>query len=132
MATVAFSLTMLGGVFFRYVLNRSLTWSDEVSLIFFIWATLLAIASGYLHDKHVNLDLIVRKLPPDWKAGVSVLAEGLTLGYLMSLTVSSFQIPFGTEGFRTGSKSAESTKRCWGNSSRPLRRSTPLFPWPSA
>ena len=91
MATVAFSLTMLGGVFFRYVLNRSLTWSDEVSLIFFIWATLLAIASGYLHDKHVNLDLIVRKLPPDWKAGVSVLAEGLTLGYLMSLTVSSFQ-----------------------------------------
>ena len=91
MATVAFSLTMLGGVFFRYVLNKSLTWSDEVSLIFFIWATLLAIASGYLHDKHVNLDLIVRKLPPDWKAGVSVLAEGLTLGYLMSLTVSSFQ-----------------------------------------
>jgi len=91
MATVAFGLTMLGGVFFRYVLNRSLTWSDEVALIFFIWATLLAIASGYLHDKHVNLDLIIRKLSPDWKAGVSVLAEGLTLGYLFSLTVSSLQ-----------------------------------------
>ena len=80
MATVAFGLTMLGGVFFRYVLNRSLTWSDEVALIFFIWATLLSIASGYLHDKHVNLDLIIRKLPPNWEAGVSLVAEGLTLG----------------------------------------------------
>ena len=91
MATIAFGLTMLGGVFFRYVLNQSLTWSDEVALIFFIWATLLSIASGYLHDKHVNLDLIIRKLPPDWEAGVSVAAEGLTLGYLISLTVSSIQ-----------------------------------------
>jgi C4-dicarboxylate transporter DctM subunit len=91
MATVAFGLTMLGGVFFRYVLNRSLTWSDEVALIFFIWATLLSIASGYLHGKHVNLDLIIRKLPPGWKTGVNELAEGLTLGYLFSLTVSSFQ-----------------------------------------
>ncbi len=91
LATVAFGLTMLGGVFFRYVLNRSLTWSDEVSLIFFIWATLLSIASGYLHDKHVNLDLILRKLPPGWNARVSVVAEGLTFGYLISLTVSSLQ-----------------------------------------
>jgi C4-dicarboxylate transporter DctM subunit len=91
MATVAFGLTMLGGVFFRYVLNRSLTWADEVALIFFIWATLLAIASGYLHDRHVNLDLIIRRLPREWEAGMSVLAEGLTLGYLISLTVSSLQ-----------------------------------------
>jgi len=73
------------------VLNQSLSWSDEIALIFFIWATLLAIASGYLHNKHVNLDLITRKLSPDWAAGASMLAEGLTLGYLFSLTVSSFQ-----------------------------------------
>jgi len=91
MATAAFGLTMLIGVFFRYVLNRSLTWSDEVALIFFIWATLLAIASGYLHDKHVNLDLIIRKLPANWKAPVNILAEGLTMGYLISLTISSIQ-----------------------------------------
>jgi TRAP-type C4-dicarboxylate transport system permease small subunit len=91
MATAGFGLTMLGGVFFRYVLNQSLSWSDEVALIFFIWGTLLAIASGYLHDKHVNLDLIITKLSPDWEARVSMVAEGLTLGYLISLTVSSFQ-----------------------------------------
>ena len=56
-ATVAFAVIMLVGVFFRYVLNDSLAWSDEVALMVFNWAILLAIASGYLHDKHVNLDL---------------------------------------------------------------------------
>ena len=101
MATVAFAFTMLGGVFFRYVLNSSLAWSDEVALFFFIWAMFLSIASGYLHDKHVNLDLLVRKLPSTWESRVKVLAEGLALGYLVSLTVSGFQTLPLAAGWRT-------------------------------
>ncbi len=91
-ATVGFSSVMLLGVFFRYVLNDSLVWSDEVSLVIFNWAILLAIASGYLHDKHVNLDLLVRKMSPTWASRATVLAEGLSLGYLLSLTVSAIQL----------------------------------------
>ena len=90
-ATVAFALIMLVGVFFRYVLNDSLAWSDEVGLMIFIWAIFLSIASGYLHDKHVNLDLVLRKLSPAWESPAKVLAEGLSLGYLLSLTVSGIQ-----------------------------------------
>ena len=89
--TIAFALIMLVGVFFRYVLNDSLAWSDEVGLMFFSWAIFLSIASGYLHDKHVNLDLVVRKLSPAWESRAKVLAEGLALGYLVSLTVSGIQ-----------------------------------------
>jgi len=90
-ATVAFALIMLVGVFFRYVLNDSLAWSDEVGLMVFSWAIFLSIASGYRHDKHVNLDLVVRKLSPAWESRAKVLAEGLALGYLVSLTVSGIQ-----------------------------------------
>jgi C4-dicarboxylate transporter DctM subunit len=90
-ATVAFAAIMLVGVFFRYVLNNSLAWTDEVALIVFNWAILLAIASGYLHDKHVNLDLLVRRLRSAGAARVAVLAEGVSLGFLVSLTVSSVQ-----------------------------------------
>jgi len=90
--TVGFALVMLLGVFFRYVLNDSLAWADEVALVIFNWAILLAIASGYLHDKHVNLDLLVQKLPSDWASRATVLAEGTALGYLLSLTVSSLQV----------------------------------------
>jgi C4-dicarboxylate transporter DctM subunit len=91
-ATVGFAIVMLLGVFFRYVLNDSLAWADEIALVIFNWAILLAIASGYLHDKHVNMDLLVRKLPPAWASGAAVLAEALALGYLVSLTVSGIQV----------------------------------------
>jgi tripartite ATP-independent transporter DctM subunit len=91
MATVAFAVIMLVGVFFRYVLNDSLAWSDEVGLMVFIWATFLSIASGYLHDKHVNLDFLVRKLSAPWARRATIVAEGLSLGYLLSLTVSGIE-----------------------------------------
>ena len=91
-STVVFTAVMLVGVFFRYALNNSLMWGDEVALIVFTYATLLSIASCYLHDKHVNMDLLVRGLPPVWEARATVLAEGIALGYLLSLTVSSVQL----------------------------------------
>ncbi|MBF8288705.1 MAG: TRAP dicarboxylate transporter, DctM subunit [Candidatus Rokubacteria bacterium] len=101
MATVAFGVIMLMGVFFRYVLNSSLVWSDEVALMTFIWATFLAIASGYLHGKHVNMDLLVRRLPSAWESRAAVVAEGLALGFLVSLTVSGIQTLPLAAGMRT-------------------------------
>jgi len=101
MGTVAFGVIMLMGVFFRYVLNSSLVWSDEVALMTFIWATFLAIASGYLHDKHVNMDLLVRRLPSAWESRAAVVAEGLALGFLVSLTVSGIQTLPLAAGMRT-------------------------------
>ena len=90
-ATVGFASMMLVGVFFRYVLNNSLAFSDEVSLMIFAWAIFLSISAGYLHDQHVNMDLLVRSLPPFWQAAARILADGLAGGYLLALTVSGIQ-----------------------------------------
>lgn len=90
-ATVAFAAVMLLGVFFRYVLNASLSWSDEVAVIIFGWATFFFIASAYLHDKHVSLDVLVRRLPTSWQAKAKIAAQGLSGGYLLALLVSSIQ-----------------------------------------
>ena len=87
-ATVLFAAIMLVAVFFRYFLNDSIAWSDEVALMVFTWGMLLFIASAYRHDKHVNLDILIDKMGPRAKGAAAVLAEGLTLGFLVSLTVS--------------------------------------------
>lgn len=89
--TAGFAAIMALGVFFRYVLNNSLVWSDELSLILFGWATFLAVATAYLHNKHFNIDLLVRALAPRWRARAEVLAEGLAGGYILSLLVASIQ-----------------------------------------
>ncbi|MGH6704782.1 MAG: TRAP transporter large permease subunit [Bradyrhizobium sp.] len=90
-ATVMFAAVMLMGVFFRYVLNDSLSWSDELATILFGWAIFLFIASAYLHDEHVNLDLLVRRMRGAWRNRATALAEGLAGGYLLALMVSSVQ-----------------------------------------
>ena len=56
---------------------NSLAWTDEVALIVFNWAMLLAIASGYLHDKHVNLDFKDRR--QRITHGVSLLLDSIRL-----------------------------------------------------
>ncbi|MBI4505388.1 MAG: TRAP transporter large permease subunit [Chloroflexi bacterium] len=91
LATVAFASTMLLGVFFRYALNNSLTWSDELAVILFAWATFLSVSTVYRHGKHVNIDFLVRTLPPVWQARAALLAEGLTGGYIIALLVSGIQ-----------------------------------------
>lgn len=88
-ATVLFALVMLAGVFFRYALNASLSWSDELATILFGWSIFLFIASAYLHGEHVHIDLLVRRMPRRWQQRVSLLAEGLAGGYLLSLLIAS-------------------------------------------
>ncbi len=90
-STSIFFVIMLMGVFFRYALNDSLSWSDELALIVFIWAIFLSVASGYLHDKHVNLDLLIRTFSSKWQTRLSQISEGLSGGYLISLSVSGVQ-----------------------------------------
>lgn len=90
-ATAAFAAVMLFGIFFRYVLNSSLSWSDEVALIIFGWAAFLFIASAYLHDKHVRVEVLTEKLPPRWRVRAGAAADGLAGGYLLTLLVSSIQ-----------------------------------------
>lgn len=86
--TTMFFAVMLIGVFFRYVLNASLSWSDELALIVFTWAVFLSVASGYLHDRHVNLDLFMTRCSEEWRSRLSRIGEGLSGGYLLSLNVS--------------------------------------------
>lgn len=86
-----FAAVMLLGVFFRYVLNNSLAWSDELALIIFAWGIFLAISSAYLHDQHVSVDIIMDHLPRKWNAALSVVADGLSGGYLICLVVAGIQ-----------------------------------------
>jgi tripartite ATP-independent transporter DctM subunit len=86
--TAAFAIVMLVGVFFRYVLNNSLSWSDELALVIFAWSTFLAIATGFLHRKHVNVNIFIERLPRSWAGPVTILREGFTGGYLVSLLVA--------------------------------------------
>ena len=99
--TTGFAAVMALGVFFRYVLNNSLAWSDEVAMVFFVWATFLSIATGYLHGKQVGVHFVVQALPPRWRSAADFLGEGLAGGFLVSFLVSGIEALPLAEGAHT-------------------------------
>jgi TRAP-type C4-dicarboxylate transport system permease small subunit len=50
-------------VLFRYVLNLSLDWADEVARLTFVWATFLGVPHGVKRGAHVGIDLVAKLLP---------------------------------------------------------------------
>jgi len=66
LASIAISITVLmviTNVVLRYGFNFVLPWSEELSVICFIWATYLGISSCYKHKLHMGVDVILSFLP---------------------------------------------------------------------
>lgn len=55
--------SLILGVFFRYVLQNSLSWTDEVAMFCFSWIVLLAAALLVRESGHVRVELIENYLP---------------------------------------------------------------------
>ena len=66
-AVMAFATVMLLAlslqVFMRFVLDKPLSWSEELALACFSWSMLLAIGLGVRQKTHVRMDILVDHLP---------------------------------------------------------------------
>lgn len=78
---------VLGAVFFRYVLNNSLSWSDELVRYLFVWFSLVGSALVLREREHIRVEYFVEKLPPGLRRAVEVaMAAGVCL-FHAALTV---------------------------------------------
>ncbi|MGB4925077.1 MAG: TRAP transporter small permease [Giesbergeria sp.] len=79
-AVMAFATVMLLAlslqVFMRFVLDKPLSWSEELALACFSWSMLLAIGLGVRQKTHVRMDILVDHLP---KALSLVIEKVVTL-----------------------------------------------------
>ena len=59
-------IVIVGGmqVFNRFVLNQSLSWSEEFMVYAHIWMIFLAIPVAYNRGSHIGMNLFVKGLPP--------------------------------------------------------------------
>jgi len=55
--------SLLIGIFYRYVLQNSLSWSDEVALLCFTWMVFLTAALAVRDNSHVRVELVEKILP---------------------------------------------------------------------
>lgn len=74
----------LAGVFFRYVLNDALTWSEEVARYSMVWLSLLGGGLVFREGGHVAVDLLVSRLPSrHFRRGVMLIAQGVVVAVLI-------------------------------------------------
>ena len=69
------------GVFFRYVLNSSLTWYDEFASYMLVWLTFYGTVVADYQRRHIGFDVLVNKLAPLARKVVDVAAELAVLGF---------------------------------------------------
>jgi TRAP-type C4-dicarboxylate transport system permease small subunit len=69
------------GVFFRYVLNSSLTWYDEFASYMLVWLTFYGTVVADYRRRHIGFELVVDKLTPTPRKVVDVAAEIAVLGF---------------------------------------------------
>ena len=99
MCVVVMVLSILLQVFFRYVLNNPLAWSEEVARIFMLWMTACAAPTAYRYAGFVSIDMIRDALP-------GLLRKLLTLALLIAallvlLKLCELSFEFFQRGFRT-------------------------------
>ena len=67
------------GVIWRYVLNNSLVWSDELSRLLFAWITWLGLSVGEAHKEHIKISMVTDRLPFRAQHAVNVISNLITI-----------------------------------------------------
>lgn len=91
-ATEAVGVALFGGmfvtfllqVFFRYVLNRPLGWTDELSLVLYPWAVFWAGAFIVGLREHVTFDLVYQGVAPPVRRLLAAIGALILVGLFVA------------------------------------------------
>jgi TRAP-type C4-dicarboxylate transport system permease small subunit len=86
----AFIIIVFVQVIFRYVLNNSLSWSEELARILFTQMIFLASPIAVLEKRHIAVDIVLQYLPRAAKRWVYVVINVLTFVFFCFLAVSGY------------------------------------------
>lgn len=78
---------ILLAVFFRYVVNHSLFWSDEVVRYLFVWFILVDAALTLRDRRHLRVEYFVEHFPPRLRRAAECISLLLIAAFSVFLTV---------------------------------------------
>ena len=91
-------MSLILQVFFRYFLGSSLVWSEELALMLFTWATLLAATSVLRDMAHVRLDMLMSAMPAGLRNLWSRAITFVIFLFCVALAISGYQYTVSTMG----------------------------------
>ncbi|WP_261816034.1 TRAP transporter small permease [Vibrio gallicus] len=94
LASIAISITVLVvivNVVLRYGFGFVVPWSEELSVICFIWAVYLGVSSCYKHKLHMGVDVVIAMLPEKAKIPFRLCISLFLLALNILMAVLSYQ-----------------------------------------
>ena len=76
---VSFTVVVVTSIYFRFVINESITWSEEFVRFTLFWSILLAASLVSDDDEHLRVEVGLRLLGPMGKLIVRKFAHVVTL-----------------------------------------------------
>jgi TRAP-type C4-dicarboxylate transport system permease small subunit len=67
------------GVFFRYVLDASLTWYDEFASYLLVWLSFYGAVVVTWRGRHINFETLAERVRPAGRRALAVVSEVLSL-----------------------------------------------------
>ena len=88
----AMCLVGLLQVFNRFVLNKSLSWSEEFQIYCHVWIVFLAIAIAYRRGAHLSVESFSGKLPPRARRAFDVFVQLLWIWFAVALAWLAWRV----------------------------------------
>ena len=79
-------------VFNRFVLNKSLSWSEEFQIFCHVWIVFLAIPIAYRRGAHLSVESLRALLPKPIERGFNMFIELLWVWFALSLAWLSWRV----------------------------------------
>jgi len=89
-------LILAAQVFFRYVLNSSLSWPEELARFVFTWIIFLGAALAIRDGLHIRIDLLVERLPPKIGKRLRAFTSCLVLVFLVMMVILGIDLVWQT------------------------------------
>lgn len=81
----AATLLVFSQVVARYVFNSGISWATELVEHMFLWIVMVGASYGFKHGVHLGVDVLMNKLPPSARKGMSLFAIAVSLSFSIGM-----------------------------------------------
>jgi TRAP-type C4-dicarboxylate transport system permease small subunit len=91
-AFITIVVLTLAQIFFRFVLDAPLIWSEELVRLLIVWVTFIGAAVVAYDGRHLNVDVAFQLFPPGLKRVVRWINLAVALAFLAALAWFSLRL----------------------------------------
>ena len=91
---LSMALVVAMQVFFRYALNHSLFWSEELARFMLVWLSFLGASTAYKRSLHPGVDILTSRLSPSLRNVCSHLVHVVSLALFVVMIIYGAQFAY--------------------------------------